>query len=94
MRFPVDSARTAAGPSIMPNRGGLIRLTGVPRQAFELWRNELQPAGYRLKAMIVEWPQGLPGDVGLILAWGDESFAEPRGVIDSTGWTASTSQDG
>ena len=49
-------------------------LTGVPRQAFELWRNELQPAGYRLKAMIVEWPKGLPGDVGLILAWGDEKL--------------------
>jgi hypothetical protein len=24
-----------------------------------------------LKAMIVEWPGGLPGDVGFFLQWGD-----------------------
>ena len=27
--------------------------------------------GERTKAMIVDWPQGLPGDVGLFLTWGD-----------------------
>ena len=45
-------------------------LTGRPRQAYEFWREQLQPAGYRLKAMIVEWPGGLPGDVGFFLQWG------------------------
>ena len=35
-------------------------LTGRPRQAYEFWRDQLRPAGYRLKAMIVEWPGGLP----------------------------------
>ena len=46
-------------------------LTGRPRQAYEFWRDHLRPAGYRLKAMIVEWPGGLPGDVGFFLQWGD-----------------------
>lgn len=46
-------------------------LTGVPRQAFEVWRDRLKPAGYRLTAMIVEWPHGLPGDVGFFLNWGE-----------------------
>ena len=46
-------------------------LTGRPRQAYELWRNHLRPAGFRLSAMIVEWPGGLPGDVGFFLRWGE-----------------------
>ena len=44
-------------------------LTGRPRQAYELWRDRLKPAGYKLKAMIVDWPGGMPGDVGFFLEW-------------------------
>jgi hypothetical protein len=44
-------------------------LVGRPRQAYEFWREHLQPAGYRLKALIVDWPGGLPGDVGFFLGW-------------------------
>jgi hypothetical protein len=46
-------------------------LTGRPRQAYELWQNQLKAAGFRLSAMIIEWPGGLPGDVGFFLKWGD-----------------------
>jgi hypothetical protein len=46
-------------------------LVGRPLQAFEFWRDHLQPQGYGLKAMILDWPEGLPGDVGLFLTWGD-----------------------
>ncbi|MCZ8100568.1 MAG: hypothetical protein O9972_21995 [Burkholderiales bacterium] len=45
-------------------------LEGRPRQAYELWRDHLRGAGFRLKAMIIEWPGGLPGDVGFFLNWG------------------------
>ncbi|GGF66724.1 hypothetical protein GCM10007301_27990 [Azorhizobium oxalatiphilum] len=44
-------------------------LTGRPCQAYEFWREHLQPAGFRLKAMIIEWPNGMPGDVGFFLSW-------------------------
>jgi hypothetical protein len=46
-------------------------LIGRPRQAYELWRDQLQPAGFRLSAMVIEWPGGLPGDIGFFLKWGD-----------------------
>ena len=46
-------------------------LIGRPLQAFEFWRDHLKPQGYGLKAMIVDWPQGLPGDIGFFLTWGD-----------------------
>ena len=47
-------------------------LTGRPRQAYEFWQEFMQPNGYRLRAMIIEWPGGLPGDVGLFVSWGDK----------------------
>jgi len=46
-------------------------LTGRPRQAYELWRDQLRSAGFRLSAIIIEWPGGLPGDVGFFLKWGE-----------------------
>lgn len=46
-------------------------LSGRPRQAYDLWRDQLRPAGFRLSAMIIEWPGGLPGDVGFFLKWGE-----------------------
>lgn len=44
-------------------------LTGRPRQAYEFWKEHLKPANYRLRAMIIDWPGGLPGDVAFFLAW-------------------------
>ncbi|QRM30314.1 hypothetical protein [Microvirga sp. VF16] len=46
-------------------------LTGRPRQAYELWRDQLRDAGFKLNAMIIEWPGGMPGDVGFFLKWGE-----------------------
>ncbi len=45
-------------------------LTGRPRQAYEFWKEHLQPAKYKLRAMIIDWPGGLPGDVAFFLSWG------------------------
>ncbi|MBS7703574.1 hypothetical protein [Chelatococcus asaccharovorans] len=45
-------------------------LTGRPRQAYELWQSQLKDAGFSLSAMIIEWPGGMPGDVGFFLKWG------------------------
>jgi hypothetical protein len=44
-------------------------LTGRPRQAFEFWKEHLQPAKYKLRAMIIEWPGGMPGDIAFFLSW-------------------------
>jgi hypothetical protein len=46
-------------------------LTGRPRQAYELWRDQLKPAGFSLSAAIIDWPGGLPGDVGFFLKWAE-----------------------
>lgn len=69
LQFPVELC-TDTGRAINNNEPDWPEtLTGVPRQLFELWRDRMKPEGYRLTAMIVEWPNGMPGDVGLFLGW-------------------------
>jgi hypothetical protein len=45
-------------------------LTGLPKELYQFWKTHLQPRGYRLKYQIAEWPNGMPGDVSITLAWG------------------------
>jgi len=44
-------------------------LTGLPKEMYEFWERRLRPLGYKLKFQIVDWPDGLPGDVGITLKW-------------------------
>ena len=71
MRFPTALCTDQGRAINNADKDWPDTLTGRPRQAYEFWRDQLRPAGYRLKAMIVEWPGGLPGDVGFFLHWGD-----------------------
>lgn len=44
-------------------------LPGKARDLYEGWRERGKPMGYRLRAMIINFPDGMPGDVGLFLNW-------------------------
>ena len=44
-------------------------LTGSAKQAFEFYEKNLKPLGYRARAQILDYPGGMPGDVGLYLVW-------------------------
>lgn len=69
MRFP-SALCTDAGRAINNAEAGWPEtLTGRPRQAFAFWKEHLQSVGYGLRAMIIEWPGGLPGDVAFFLNW-------------------------
>ena len=39
-------------------------LTGFAKRAYEFWQRELEPQGYKLRAQIMDFPGGVPGDVG------------------------------
>jgi len=45
-------------------------LTGLPRELYQFWEIHLKPKGYRLRVQIVDWPGGMPGDIGMTLVWG------------------------
>jgi hypothetical protein len=69
MRFPNALCSDKGRALNNLEKGWPSTLLGRPLQAFEFWRDHLQPQGYGLKAMIVDWPAGLPGDIGFLLTW-------------------------
>jgi hypothetical protein len=46
-------------------------LTGLPKEVYQFWKAHLQPRGYRLKYQVADWPNGMPGDISITLAWGE-----------------------
>lgn len=46
-------------------------LQGKARQLYERFDTVMKARGYRLKAQIINFPGGVPGDVGFFLVWGD-----------------------
>jgi hypothetical protein len=70
-RFP-NTLCTDRGRAINQQEPGWEKtLTGIPREIFQLWSDYLKPRGYRIKYQIVEFPGGVPGDISIVIAWGD-----------------------
>lgn len=44
-------------------------LTGRPKFAHDMWREQLKPLGFGLEARVLEYPGGKPGDIGFFLTW-------------------------
>jgi CBS domain-containing protein len=36
------------------------------------WEHDLKPGGFHLAAHVVDFPGGVPGDIGLFLSWGEQ----------------------
>src|ERR1700745_250642 len=45
-------------------------LTGIPKEIFQLCTDYLTPRGYRIRYQIIDFPGGVPGDVGITISWG------------------------
>jgi len=46
-------------------------LTGLPKEIFQLWQDYLKPRGYRISYQVIDFPGGMPGDIGITIHWGD-----------------------
>jgi hypothetical protein len=44
-------------------------LQGKAKEFFERYEKLGKPQGYKLKAMVINFPGGIPGDIGLFLNW-------------------------
>ena len=44
-------------------------LQGRARKGIEFYEQHLKPLGYKVRAQILNYPDGMPGDVGLFLSW-------------------------
>jgi hypothetical protein len=48
-------------------------LQGKARQFYERYLKNAKPQGYKLKAMIINFPGGMPGDVGFFINWAPDT---------------------
>jgi hypothetical protein len=70
-RFP-NSLCTDNGRAINQQEPGWEKtLTGIAQEIFKLWSDYLKPRGYRIRYQIMDFPGGVPGDIGIVIAWGD-----------------------
>jgi hypothetical protein len=44
-------------------------LTGIPKEIYHLWHDHLREKGYKIRYQVLEFPGGLPGDIGITLSW-------------------------
>lgn len=70
MRFPAEwlSDKGRAINNFEPDWAST--LTGRAKAGYEqVYKTELEPMGYKIKAQILNFPGGMPGEVGLFLCW-------------------------
>jgi hypothetical protein len=61
-----DPAERAAGPR---EPEWLATMPKGARPVYEYWETHLRPGGFTLSARVINYPGGVPGDVGLFLSW-------------------------
>ena len=69
-RFP-NQLCTDHGRAINQQEPGWeTTLTGFPNEIYQLWAKYFRERGYKLRVEILDFPGGMPGDVGMTLKWG------------------------
>ena len=70
IRFPNDLC-TDNGRAINQQEPGWENtLTGAPKEIYQFWDKYFRSRGYKLRVQIVDFPGGLPGDIGMTVSWG------------------------
>ena len=44
-------------------------LDGFAKRAYDFYVTELRPLGYKIRAQVLDYPGGMPGEIGLFLSW-------------------------
>jgi hypothetical protein len=68
-RFP-NALCTDRGRAINQRESGWEKtLTGYPKELYDFWEKHLKARGYKVAFQVVDFPGGLPGDIGITLRW-------------------------
>ena len=70
LRFPNDLCTDRGRAINQAEPGWENTLTGLPKELFEFFDKFLKPRGYHVAYQIIDFPGGIPGDVGVTLKWG------------------------
>ena len=68
-RFPHEVCTDNGRAIHEAEEGWETTLTGVPKEIYDFWQRQLKPRGYHIRYEIIDYPGGMPGDVGVTLSW-------------------------
>jgi CBS domain-containing protein len=70
LRFPSQVCSDGGRAVNVPDPGWPSTLRGEAAEIYSRWSHDLQPQGFHLSARVVDFPDGMPGDIGMFLVWG------------------------
>jgi CBS domain-containing protein len=76
LRFPCELCSDHGRAVNAPDPDWPTTLRGMAAEIFMRWKTELRPHGFSLHARVVDFPEGVPGDIGLFLSWGKVDAAK------------------
>ena len=71
LRFPSDLCTDGGRKIDVAEKGWEETLRGEAADIFSRWRGDLKPQGFGLSARVVSYDEGILGDIGLYLTWGE-----------------------
>ena len=70
LRFPSQLCSDGGRAINAPDPDWPATLRGEAAEVYLRWRHDLKPHGFHLAARVMDFPDGVPGDIGLFLVWG------------------------
>ncbi len=70
LRFPSELCSDGGRAINAPQPGWPETLRGEAAEIYLHWERDLKPNGFHIAAKVLDFPGGMPGDIGLILVWG------------------------
>lgn len=70
LRFPSQLCSDGGRAINVPEPDWPASLRGDAAEIYLRWERDLKPHGFHLAARVLDFPGGVPGDVGLFLIWG------------------------
>jgi CBS domain-containing protein len=70
LRFPSELCSDGGRAINVAEADWPSTLRAEAAETYLRWERDLKPRGFRLTASVIDFPGGMPGDVGLFLRWG------------------------
>ena len=74
-RFPHELCTDNGRAISQAETGWEKTLVGRPKEIYEFWGRQLKPKDYHIRFEIIDYPGGMPGDIGITLSWATEFAA-------------------
>ena len=71
LRFPSQLCSDGGRAINAPEPDWTRTLRGEAAELYLRWERDLKPHGFALAARVLDYPGGMPGDIGLFLIWGE-----------------------